>query len=140
MTKPHEVSPEERRRMQAEIQHEQPAVYTLADYERAKADLAAAEERWDRYTGNNANKGLKERDAARRYLRDDLKRRGLLPMSDAERLQADLDRLHPNARSRKIVEYNGVRYQRRYRPAQVSNSGKTVKQWEGWWEPVRDRQ
>jgi hypothetical protein len=55
---------------------------------------------------------------------------------ERERLQAELDRLFPNAESKRVVDHKGERYTRRYVPLATSNSGKTVKTWHGFWERI----
>lgn len=51
-------------------------------------------------------------------------------------LEDTLDALFPNARSRDIVEHSGQRYQKRFAPDTMSSSGRTVRKWKTWWEPL----
>ena len=66
-----------------------------------------------------------------------LKLSGELPMTDLEKINFKLDELYPNAKSKTIVEYEGVKYQVRYFPAQTSRSGKTVQEWANQWSPIK---
>ena len=110
---------------------------TLEDYGAAKLELATVEERWANYSGNNPDKYQSELRNAREVLASveaDLKRRGLLPLTETERLHAELNRTFPNARSKEVVVLEGVRYQRCFRPATLSNSRKNVRTWEATWK------
>ena len=114
---------------------------TPEDYEAAKARLTAVEERWANYSGNNPDKYRSELRSAREdinAIKADLKRRGLLPLTEAERLHAALDRAFPTARSKEVVTFEGVRYRRRFFPATLSNSRKSVRTWEVTWERLPD--
>jgi len=52
-----------------------------------------------------------------------------------ERIEAELDRLYPNAQNGSVVEHpGGGRYIRRYWPLDKSNSGKTVYLWHKSWQ------
>lgn len=51
-------------------------------------------------------------------------------------LENTLDALFPNARSRDIVEHSGQRYQKRFAPDTMSSTGRTVRKWKTWWEPL----
>lgn len=109
----------------------------LEEHEAAKVRLAAVQERWANYSGNNPDKYRSELREAQEHLaaiEAELKRLGLLPMTDAERLGAALDRAFPNARSKEIVTFEGARYQRRFYPATRSNSGKSVRSWDATWK------
>ena len=104
----------------------------LDEYEAAKVRLAAVQARWANYSGNNPDKYRSELREAQEHLaatEAELKRLELLPITDAERLGAALDRAFPNARSKEIVTFEGARYQRRFYPATRSNSGKSVRSW-----------
>ena len=110
---------------------------TLEEHKAAKATLQAVQERWENYTGINPDKYRSELREARECLATieaELKHHGLLPQTDAEHLHAALDRAFPDARTKEIVTFEGVRYQRRFYPATRSNSGKTVRSWERTWE------
>ena len=110
---------------------------TLEEYKAAKARLEAVQERWENYTGNNPeNYRIELREARERLaaIEAELKHRELLPQTNTERLHAALDRAFPDARSREVITFEGVRYQRRFYPATRSNSGKTVRSWERTWE------
>jgi hypothetical protein len=49
-------------------------------------------------------------------------------------LQADLNKLHPNASSNSVVEYGGVQYQINYYA--IERQGKMVTKWGHVWKPV----
>lgn len=111
----------------------------LDEYEAAKARLAAIQQAWENYSGNNPDKHRSELREAREafaVVEADLKRRGILPLTELERLHAELDRTFPNAKSREVVTFEGVQYRRRFYPATRSNSGKTVRSWDKTWERV----
>jgi hypothetical protein len=118
--------------------------YTLADLEEA--------ERWASETpgsGNNPNKNRGRIKTARLMvgiIRAQLIKRGIIDIParqkpqdeiESERIQAELDRLYPNAQSKRIVEYQGQNWIRRYVPLDVSRSGKTVHRWHGYWEKLK---
>ncbi len=52
--------------------------------------------------------------------------------TDDAPISAKLDHNFPNAGSNAIVEFEGNRYQRKYRPVK-SRSGRTIHYWEKWW-------
>ncbi len=92
-------------------------MYTLEDYEKAKAELTCWREAWDNYTGNNPDKYQTDiRNAARRMreIEQCLKNAGLLEWTEREKLEGELDRMFQNAQSKEIVEYRGKKYLRRY--------------------------
>lgn len=117
-----------------------PTTYTMADLEKARAVLEAVHQRFDNYSGNNPDRYQSQMNAARREVRhieSALKAAGVIPLSAQEQLEQELDRLHPDAPSKTIVEHNGKRYQRWYYPAEKSNSGKTVHEWDKGWRGVQ---
>lgn len=113
--------------------------YTLADLEQAKAELTAADDAWANSSSNNPNKGQARLKAARekvRYIEAELKRTGVLELSPKEKLEAELDRRFPDAKSREVVEFEGRRYRRRFEPLEKSRTGKSVTAWGKYWEAV----
>lgn len=111
-------------------------MYTLEDLENARKKLEGVQERWANYTGNNPNKYESDLKSARREIRiieDYLKSSGVIPLSEKEQLDRLLDRLHPNAQSKEIIEHDGKRYQKRFYPVERSRSRKNVKEWESHW-------
>jgi hypothetical protein len=73
-------------------------VYTLEEYEQAKAELARWSDAWDRYSGNNPHKYEGDLRAARRrvqIIEGDLKNRGLLTLTEKEVLERELDAAFP---------------------------------------------
>lgn len=114
-------------------------MFSMADYESAKQDLAALVRRWENYSGNNPDKydsDLKQARMRVATIEAELKERGLIPRSDREVLESKLDRAFPDAQSKEIVEFEGRRYRRRFYPSERSRSRKTVKAWRATWEPV----
>jgi hypothetical protein len=115
---------------------------TLETYLAAKADLKAVEEQWNSYNGNNPDKFKSQlSDAITKVLdiETELKNSGVLERSPEEELTHQLDKAFPNAQSKEVVFWNGQKYVRRFAPAVTSRSGKTVRQWDKWWEPVREK-
>ena len=113
--------------------------YTLDDLKEAENVLRRAQERADNYRRNNPDFGQADIRAAQDRLETitlHLKASGALPLTDEEKLEDELDAAFPDAKSRDTVEHNGKRYQLRFYPARKSRSGKTVTQWDRWWEEV----
>ncbi len=109
----------------------------MKELEAAKAKLQGAEDKFERYDGNNPDKYRSEINAARaeaKHLTDQAKAAGLIAKTEDELLYERLDAAFPNAKSRQVVEFEGRKYCRRFSPGSVSNSGKTVKEWVKWWE------
>lgn len=116
-------------------------IFTPAELEQAKADLAVWNKRFDEYTGNNPDKYQADIRSARERVREiesALKEAGVLPKTEHEKLESTLDRMFPNARSKEMVEYEGQRYQRRFTPLEQSRSRKSVTAWGKSWTKVRD--
>ena len=114
-------------------------MYTLADLEKAKAELASWEEKWDRYSGNNPNKFQSNIKSARskvRIITESLKSDGKIERSDKEKLEQALNQAYPNARSKQEVEFEGERYQLKFYPLEKSRSGKTVTNWGREWVKI----
>jgi hypothetical protein len=112
---------------------------SLDDLEAAKAECQRIEDRWENYSGNNPNKFVAQRDAARSRVASMtrlLKAQGDLPMTEHEALCAELGRVAPNARHNDEVEHNGATYQRLFSPARTSLSGKTVTEWDRTWKKI----
>lgn len=111
----------------------------MKELEVAKAKLQNAEDKFERYDGNNPDKYRSEIQSARadvRSLTEQAKAAGLIAKTEDELLYERLDAAFPNAKSRQVVEFEGKMYRRRFSPGSVSNSGKTVKEWVRWWEPA----
>ena len=116
-------------------------MYTLEDYEKAKAGLARWNAAWDNYTGNNPDKYHADIKAAARKVREIeqyLKSSGVLELNEREKLEKELDRAFPNAKSKEVVRYEGKKYRRRFFPLEKSRSGKTVTEWGKSWELVAE--
>lgn len=113
-------------------------MYTLQDYEDAKAELNSVSANWENYSGNNPNKFRADIASARTKLHEieiSLKSSGLLPRTADEERDHQLDLAFPNARSNDVVIWEGKKYKRRFVPVATSLSGKTVKAWSKSWEP-----
>ena len=66
-----------------------------------------------------------------------LRANDLLPVNEKELFDGVLDRLFPRAKSKEIVNYGGLRFQRRFYPVQ-KGAGNAVTEWEKAWVPVTD--
>jgi hypothetical protein len=117
--------------------------YTLADLEAAQQ---AEESIWNNNPGKTA-RFIREKAARIAELRAALIEQGDLPAPqkspaqiESERIQAELDRLYPNATSKRVVEYQGQNWIRRYVPLDASRSGKTVHTWHGYWEKLKSKE
>lgn len=62
-----------------------------------------------------------------------LKKQKIIPLSEVELISAELDSLHKRARSKKVVQYKGNYYKRRFTPLKLSKSGKSVQRWAKFW-------
>ncbi len=58
---------------------------------------------------------------------------------EEEKIARELDELHPKARSRTIVEYQGKKYQIKYFPIEKAADGEKVKVWGHRWIPAKER-
>lgn len=117
-------------------------MHTLENYHAALAELKAAEDRFDRYNGNNPDKFKSQISAAHfrvLTIERELKNAGVLARSPEEERNLQLDKAFPDAKSKEVVSWNGQQYVRRFYPAVTSRSGKTVRLWEKRWEPVREK-
>lgn len=116
-------------------------MYTLQDYEKAKAELRAVQTRWENYSGNNPDKYQADLKAARsriRAIESYLKGIGELPSIDQERLERELEKAFPHARNKDIVQYRGKKYRRRILPLERSRSRKSVTEWGKSWEEAKE--
>lgn len=116
-------------------------MYTLKDYEDAKAELARWNDRWDNYSGNNPNKyktDIKNAERNVREIEQHLKDAGILVLTENEKLEKELDLAFPNAENKETVEYNGKKYRRRFLPLEKSRSRKSVTKWGKYWELVKE--
>jgi hypothetical protein len=116
-------------------------IYTLADLEAARDELASWSQRFDEYSGNNPDKYQADIRSARAKVREiesALKTAGVIPRSEHEQIESELDRMFPNAHSKEIVEYEGRKYQRRFAPLERSRSRKSVTVWDKSWVVVKD--
>lgn len=112
---------------------------SLDDLEADKAELVRWQERFANDSSNNPNKHRSSIRSAQdkvAALTKALKASGALLISSKELLESRLDAAFPKSRSRRIVTFEGRRYQRRYSPARMSNSMKSVVRWDMWWEEL----
>ncbi|MDQ0080991.1 hypothetical protein J2W35_001328 [Variovorax boronicumulans] len=112
-------------------------MYTLDDYNLAKIELDALNQRWENYSGNNPNKYKADIAAAGakvRAIESALKSAGILQRTPQEELEHKLDLAYPNAQSKQIVEFEEKRYIRRFMPLRRSISGRSVTEWAKFWE------
>lgn len=115
--------------------------YTLEDLDKARAELKAWSDKWERYSGNNPNKYQSDIHSASikvDMIEGSLKASGVIAKSEKELFEERINAAFPNARSKDIVEFEGQKYQLRFWPKRNSRSGKTVKEWDRWWEKVVD--
>jgi hypothetical protein len=115
--------------------------YTLDDHAKAAQNLAHLQEKWENYSGNNPNKYRAEIEVAKAALtriERALKEAGLMARTAQEQRDAALDAAFPNAFTRQIVEWEGQRFQKCYTPIATSLSGKTVREWKGFWTQLTD--
>ena len=115
------------------------ATYTLADLEEAKENLLRSQERAANARGNNPNKGradIRFCVSRVRAIEADLKSQGLIDRTEDEVTNVELDKLHPNAKSKSTVTHKGQKFQIKYFPTSHSRSGITVLGWGHKWHPV----
>lgn len=106
--------------------------YTLEGLEKARAELKRLEAAWENYSGNNPNKYQSQIKSARTMvgvIESTLKANGTLPLTEHEQLERELDKVHPDAASKLIVEHKGKKYQRWYE--------KTATGWDRGWREVK---
>ncbi|WP_417794571.1 hypothetical protein [Terasakiella pusilla] len=110
--------------------------HTIDDLQAAKAELERLQERDSTDTSGNPEKYHTRIAAARRQVYEiekALKSADALPRTEHEEIEFKLDKAFPTARSREIVELEGILFQRRFRPLTKSRSGKTVTTWDAYW-------
>lgn len=111
-------------------------MYSLESLATAEAELKKWNDIYANDSSNNPNKHLSQRRSAAskvRHITAELKRLGILEKTDSEKLNEELDRLYPNARTKSIATHKGRRYQVTYFPVEQSRSGKTVTEWGHKW-------
>ena len=116
--------------------------YTIEALVKAQEELKLWEEKRANVRANNPNKFRSQiKDAGRkvREIREALEVLGIVGKTDAEKVTEILDKLYPDAQSRKTVTYEGQRYQIRYFPLDKSLSGKTVHEWGHAWRPLEEK-
>ncbi len=114
-------------------------MYGLNDLEKAIEEKNLWDDRFANDSSNNPNKyEAQRRDAGIkvRLITKNLKENGILEKTESEKLNEELDKIYPNAKSKTIVTYNDKKYQIRYFPVVKSRSRKTVKEWGHSWEEI----
>ena len=112
---------------------------TLDGLARAQTELENWQNQWRDYMGNNPNAFrtlIRGAAAEVRRITGELKRTGLLELTESEKLTAELDGQFPHAKSKDVASWNGKKYQLRFYPLSKSRSGKTVFEWEKSWVEV----
>ena len=112
---------------------------TLADLEAVKAELAQWQDRFANDRSNNPNKHRSSiRSASDKVaaIEAALKASGDMPRTEKNELEVRLDAAFPNAKSRQIISFEGKRYQRRFTPARMRNSRRSMTQWDKWWDDL----
>tara|TARA_B100000809_G_scaffold123410_1_gene121530 strand:+ start:1071 stop:1418 length:348 start_codon:yes stop_codon:yes gene_type:complete len=107
----------------------------LTQLAEAKASLESIWDSFDRYNGNNPKKyqsAISRATSAYYSLERRCKAEKLIPYTEDELVGQRLDAAFPNAKSKQIVELDGVKYKRTFSP-NFSNSGKTIVSWDRDW-------
>ena len=115
-------------------------MFTLDSLATAEANLKHWNDKFSNDSSNNPDKHLSQRKSAAREVRmitAELKRLGILEMTETEKLDAELDRLYPGAKSKSIVMHNGRRYQVTYFPVEKSRSRNSVNEWGHRWTALQ---
>lgn len=110
--------------------------FTVNDLEKAKQEVKLLEDEYRRSFGKDLGVLDAKHSAAAEHARlveADLRRRGLIARTDAERLQNELDEIYPNALSKQTVAHKGLHYQIVYFKANPSGTGETAKKWNHKW-------
>jgi len=114
-------------------------VYSLEDLKKAQDELEHWNERFANDSSNNPDKHSSQIKLARatvRSITDFLKSNGIIELTEKETLEASLDNKYPNASSNQVVDFDGVKYKRKFFPLAKSNSRKTVTEWGKRWDRV----
>ena len=116
-------------------------MHTIDDLQAAKAELERLQELDSADTSGNPEKYHTRIASARQrvyVIEKALKSAGALLRTAHEEIEFKLDKAYPAARSRDIVELEGMRFQRRFRPLTKSRSGKTVTSWDAYWTKLSE--
>ncbi|WP_422376667.1 hypothetical protein [Roseibium sp.] len=116
------------------------SIYSLDDLAEARAELEKWRGAFERYDGNNPGKYQTDIKNAREKvdrITASLKASGVLERTEHEKLEARIDAVFPNARSKEVVSFEGRQYMRKFWPEEKSRSGKTVTRWGKGWELVK---
>ncbi|HGW4196990.1 TPA: hypothetical protein ACNH0M_001036 [Morganella morganii] len=108
----------------------------------AQERLERIEKKWSDYSGNNPSKYSAELKSARRDVREQIKKaklEGLIELTESEKTERELNKLYPNAKSKKTVEYKQRKYIKKYYPLEKSRSGKTVTEWGSEWCVINEK-
>lgn len=104
--------------------------YIPQDYYDADDALQRTEDDWEK--GIVPRAALAESEAKLAEVIAYLRANGTMPITRHEILEAKLDELHPEAASREIVEYQGGRYRRQFKPLKRGKGGGVVTWKKSW--------
>lgn len=116
--------------------------YTLKDLEDAQKECKRWNDAWANDSSNNPNSCHGERkraSIARHRIYTALVKQGDIELTPEQQFQKDLDDKHPNAETRKIITFEGNRYQKKYWPVITSRSGETVDVWGSAWVKLEEK-
>lgn len=109
----------------------------LVELAQARQELAIWQERVENCMSNNPDKhrlNLTQAKIKVIVLVEKLKAKGLIPYTEQDLLEIELDRLFPNAKEKAVVQYQGQSYIRRITVLQRTRSRKNVVAWNTSWE------
>lgn len=109
--------------------------YTLADYERAKAEVESLSRSSENYMGGNPHKfetRLRDAHDNLRVIEHSLLENGLLEPTEHQAANLALDKLHPFAKAKTRAEFRGKSYEVHYWRESISLSGKTTRLRHEW--------
>jgi len=91
-------------------------IYTDDDLDRAKAELARLERAWENHSGNNPDKYWASISLARSKVAL-IEAALATALTAKEQIECKLDAAFPTASNKEVVEFEGRKYQRIFRPA-----------------------
>ncbi|WP_313399895.1 hypothetical protein [Stenotrophomonas sp.] len=110
-------------------------MFTLADYDAAKAAVVRLEKSWENYMGGNTKKFETQLREARDRLSTielSLLESGELEPTELQAANLELDRLYPYAKAKTRQEFGGNIYEIHYWRESISLSGKTTRLRHEW--------
>lgn len=113
-------------------------MYNLEDLKTAQEEFEYWSELWaqeysEKQLTNRYDTQAKKASLKLKEIEDYLKSNGVIAYTKDELANESLNSKYPNAKSRDVQQFNGVRYQKRFFPVKKSKSGKTVKEWRTAW-------